>query len=238
MVDSGRDFEKQFEAMFPIIRKKTGAFLHRLYPPVRGAGMRGTMPVFVIVGRATYDVGGWQPLPVLFREGTKLAQAIGIELKANKQRHSSMPIIGKDGHGSGLQAHQLESLAALHRDGGVARVLWNNGGVIGVLEGPMIAKTFYDYGVSVEVEKLGKKPAFGSRSVRWDAFRSLPDFLDSPWGVIMEEVKPPTIKQSLAANRRKNAKLIEEAHREAAEARDAEEVILRAAEEDEEEGVE
>lgn len=227
----GADFEKEVEAHFPLIRKRTGAFLYRLYPPTRGAGMRGTMPVFVIVGRAVYDVAGWMRIDHDGPAG--VAQSVGIELKASKQRHSSLPIVGEDGHGSGIQAHQLEALAALHRDGGIARILWNNGGVIGIMYGETIQKVFYDYGVSLAVERLGKKPALGSRSIKWGLFVTLPDFNDKPEAIVLPEDREPTVKETLAAKRRKASKLIEEAERAKVEETDAEDIIVAATEEDE-----
>jgi hypothetical protein len=228
-MNSGNEFEKEYESHFPTIRTKTGAFLFRMYPPIRGTGMRGTMPVFVIVGRALFDVGGWYEVD---DDGLKRAVFIGVELKATKQRHPSLPIIGKDSHGSGLQAHQLEALASLHRNGGIAKVVYNNGGVIGVLDGEQIAKVFYDYGVSLAAERMGKKPAMGSRSIRWDMFRSLPNYLDRPDLSIFAPAKAPTVAATAAARRRKARKLIEENERVAREDADADRVIEDVTEED------
>jgi len=213
------DFEKDFEEKFTIIRKCTGAFLFRLYPPTRCVGMNGKMPSFVQCGRALFDVAGWMG------ERTSIngrACFIGIEQKATKQRHPSMAIIGADANGSGLQAHQLESLAALHRDGGIARVMWCNGGVVGVLDGDEIARTFFDYGVSLAAQKLGKKPAKGSRSIPWALFRTI-NLDEEPWAVILPPAKKPTLAQEIAAKNRQALKQIEESMKqlEANDANDA-----------------
>lgn len=199
-----------------MIRKKTKAFLFFLHPPMRCVGTRGTMPVFVQTGRALYDVAGW--LPAIIDE-QKVARAIGIELKATKQRHPSLRIVGADGSGAGVQAHQLEALASVHRDGGVSCLVWCNGGVVGVLDGSELAKAWYDYGVSLAVEKLGKVPAKGSRSIPWGLFRQV-DFNDKPESVIVPPAKEPTLKEALDAKRRKARKQIEAAEREKAEQED------------------
>ena len=204
------DFEKEFDETFPTILKKTGAFLYWLHPPTRCAGMRGSQPVFVITGRALFDVAGWRPVkpePDL----APVAAAIGIEVKRNGDHHTSMRIIGEDGRGSGLQAHQLEALASLHRSGGIARVLWNNGGEIGVLDGEVIADVFMTYGVSVQAEKMRKSFAKGSRSIAWNLFRKI-DLTANPESVIIGPVNEPTVAEVLKRSRRKARKQIEEAN--------------------------
>jgi hypothetical protein len=143
-------FEKDLEELFPSIRKKTGVFLYRLFPPSKCIGMRGTMPIFVQTGRALFDVAGWKPMVFEDLKGlkTKAAVAVGIELKSTKSAHTSLAIIGEDKNGSGLQAHQLEALASIARDGGIARVLWNNGGIVGVLDEEDLIAAYHAYGVS------------------------------------------------------------------------------------------
>jgi hypothetical protein len=221
-------FELDFEEKFPSIRKKCKAFLYRLYPKMRCIGMRGTMPAWILVGRALFDVAGWLPVTL---DGQTVAQNIGIELKDTKQRHTSLKIVGADGSGSGVQAHQLEALAAVHRDGGVACILWSNGGITGVLDGQYIRKSFYDYGVSLQAEKMGKTPAKGARSIPWSLFREV-DLDETPERVIVPPPKALTLQESLDAKRKKASKQIEKAQREDAERIDAE-GFLPALEEDE-----
>jgi hypothetical protein len=218
------DFEKELDQKKAIILKRTGAFIHRLEPPMRCCGTKGTMPVFVQVGGALFDWAGWVPGEMTEVNGYvfKYANCIGIEQKATKQRHPSMRIVGEDGDGSGIKAHQLEALASLHRSGGVARLLWNNGGVIGVLDGDEIAQAFYTYGVSLAAERMRKTPAKGSRSIPWSLFRVI-DWIDHPEQLILAPRKKPTAKQEMDAKRRKAAKQIEEAERERAEQTDVEE---------------
>jgi hypothetical protein len=218
------DFEKDFQSRFPAIRehKRCMAYLFFLHPPMQCVGTKGTMPIWVQTGRAMYDVSGWMPRVITNSAGydEKIAQAIGIELKSTKQRHPSLRIIGSDGDGSGMQAHQLEALAAMHRDGGIARILWNNGGIVGVMDGEEIAACFHAYRVSVEVERLKKTPARGARSVPWSLFRAI-DLNERPEDVVLRPVKEPTLKQELNAKRNKARKQIDAAERERIEREDA-----------------
>lgn len=187
------EFEKRVESKFSLIRQRSKAFLFWLFPPTRCVGMRGTCPVHVIVGRALFDIAGWIPtsgdffgeaeaVPPLPSD-QRAAITVGIEVKENGDWHTSMRIIAEDGSGSGLQAHQLEALAAVHRDGGIARVLWSNGGQIGVLGGEEIAAAWFNYGVSVQAEKMRKEPAKGSRSIPWSLFTVI-DFDDHPEAIV------------------------------------------------------
>lgn len=191
-------FEKEIEDLFPAIRKRTGAFLFRLYPPTRCVGMRGSMPVFVQTGRALFDVAGW--LPAVFEDLKKLknpaAITIGIELKSTTSAHTSLAIIGEDGRGSGLQAHQLEALAAVHRDGGIAKLVWNNGGIVGMLDGDGLEAAFFHYGVSLQAERARKNIAKGSRSISWKMFRVI-GLSEHPEEIVTRNVPTPTLKETL-----------------------------------------
>jgi hypothetical protein len=44
-----------------------------------------------------------------------------------------VPIVKPDKHASGIAYHQLAALALVARMGGMARIVWDNGGQIGVL---------------------------------------------------------------------------------------------------------
>lgn len=158
-------FENYIQTGFDAIREKTGAYLLWVNPPVVPCGIRGRMPVFAMSGSAPFDLGGWT--------NEKFAQprAIGVELKETRDQKVSLPIIGPERQGSGLQYHQLEALSALHRDGHISGLLWCNGGIIGYLSGEALAAAHYDFEVSLEVQKMGKKLTQGARSIRWDKFK-------------------------------------------------------------------
>lgn len=206
------EFEQIIERTFPAIRAKTGAFLYWLYPKTRMVGMRGTMPCFAMVGRALFDVAGWLPKTITDHDGydRKVNLAVGIEVKETSKLHSSMRIVGDDGSGSGLQAHQLEALAAVHRDGGIARLVWNNGGMVGMITGEQLAHIHFTYGVSVQAEKMRKVPSMGSRSIPWNQFIKF-DFDENPHYIVQEALLPPTLAEELKAKRKKNSKKIEKA---------------------------
>jgi hypothetical protein len=158
------EFENEIQEGFAAVREHTGAWLYWVNPPVVPCGVRGKMPVFAMTGPAMFDLGGWT------HQDFSKTQAIGVELKSTKKYKSNLPIIGLDKKGSGLQYHQIEALAALHREGHIAGVLWNNGGSIGVLKGEAINAAFIDYMTSVTVEEAGGRPAKGSRSISWSKF--------------------------------------------------------------------
>lgn len=153
-------FEIEIEDTFTWIRKNRGAFLFRLSPTMRPVGTKGRMPVFVPSGPAPFDIAGWT-IKGLF---------IGIELKDTKDYHPSLVIRGENDEGSGIKYHQLESLAALHRDGGDARLLWRNSGLIGILSGTNVNNSFENYVVSERTKEAGRSPAKGSRSISWALF--------------------------------------------------------------------
>lgn len=204
-------FERDFDAKFATIRKRTAAYLNRLYPPMRVGGMRGSLPCWIQTGRALFDVDGWVPVAVdVDGSKVKLARYIGIEQKETSERKTALRIIGEDGSGSGIQAHQLEALASVHRDGGIARILWSNGGIVAVLDGEEIVQAHFTYGVSVQAEKMRKKPALGARSIPWSLFRPV-DFINKPEEIILAPEPMPTLKQVIDRNKRKVAKQIEEA---------------------------
>ena len=74
-------------------------------------------------------------------------------------------LIHPESKGAGLQYHQLETLAAVHRDGGLAYVLWRNGGMVGRLSGDKIAAAFFEYTVSLKMEDEGQVVKKGVRSI-------------------------------------------------------------------------
>ena len=169
------EFENYIQTGFAAIRQTTGAWLHWVNPPVCPIGMRGKMPIFAMVGSALYDIGGWT-------DNTKARHAaIGIELKESGKYKNSIPIIKPEGKGSGVQYHQLEALAALHRDGGLAGLVWSNGGIIGYANGEVLASAFYDYEVSRVCEERGKPVTLGVRSISWKKFATVHGNAPESW---------------------------------------------------------
>lgn len=173
------EFEQAFFDTFPQIRKETGVNLFPLYPPVRSVGSKGRSPIFVATGQSYFDVAGWMPCT---HETQTFARTIGIELKRSTNRLTALPIRKPGTPGWGLKLHQLEALAALSRDGGLAAVLWCNAGEIGVCKGEALEQAFIDYLAAHKAEEAGRVAARGSRSLSWNCFDTV-DITD-PKGVV------------------------------------------------------
>jgi penicillin-binding protein-related factor A (putative recombinase) len=150
-------FEKQIGDTFESYRAAGVAELFFLFPPMRVVGMIGKMPAHIPCGKAPYDVSGY-----FIGSGV----AIGAELKQTAEHENSLSIVGPEKKGSGLHYHQLQALLELHRAGGSAFLLWNNGGEIGLLDGARIAVVSVGYEASLK----SKNPARGSRSIPWGMF--------------------------------------------------------------------
>jgi hypothetical protein len=178
-------FERQIGNTFKDYREAGVAILWTLYPPMRAAGMHGRMPCYVPSGKAPYDVAGYYLTP----DGT----SIGAELKETAEHEHSLQMVPPDKKGSGLQYHQLVALDTLHAAGGVALILWNNGGEIGLLDGAGIALTRIMYEASLK----SRNPAKGTRSIKWGMFKPVKLGLkDAPlW---LPTAPPPCKKKGVA----------------------------------------
>jgi hypothetical protein len=154
-------FEKEIAATFQDYRDVRLATLFMLHPPMRIGGMSGRVPCFVQVGKAPYDVAGF------YYNGS--ATSIGAELKETRDRKPSLRIVGEKMDGSGLEYHQLDGLVRLHDQGGMAMLLWSNGGEIGRMDGQALklAKIQYDDAVK------RKNPPLGAKSLQWDSFKAV-----------------------------------------------------------------
>lgn len=156
-------FERQIDKTFQSYRDAKIAGLVFLHPPMRIAGMLGKIPCFIQSGKAPFDVAGMY----YDSAGTTL----GAELKETKDHENSLPIVGPGKKGNGLQYHQLEALVSVHQGGGVALVVWSNGGEIGHITGETIYLAKLQYDTSMKVEAQKKSYAKGSRSILWGLFK-------------------------------------------------------------------
>lgn len=180
-------FESFIQEGFAEIRKTSGAWLFWINPPVVNIGLKGKMPIFCMTGSALFDLAGWT------HADRAAPRMIGVELKESGRFQTSLSIVKRGRQGSGLQHHQIEALAALHRDGHIAGLLWNNGGVIGFCDGETIASAYYNFEVGLRAEEMGKAPTKGAKSIRWEAFS--PVHGDKPEDWYLEKVhkeKPAT----------------------------------------------
>lgn len=162
-------FEKQIAETFESYKTEGIAVLYFLYPPMRPAGRLGPMPCYIPTknGKAPYDVTGYfMGYPAI---------AIGAELKETKSHDNRLTIVLPGKPGSGLQYHQLTGLVDLHKSGGYAMLLWNNGGQIGRIDGDQLAAILLDYDSSLRAEEARKEIAKGSRSIAWERFKPIVD---------------------------------------------------------------
>lgn len=159
------DFEKLIGKTFQGYRDAGIADLVFLHPPMRVMTIIRKVPCYVQAGKAPFDVAG------IYYDSC--GTGLGVELKETKDHEHSLPIVGPGKKGNGLQYHQLESLVAVHNAGGVALVVYSNGGEIGILPGDTLAVAKLQYDASLKVEQAGKTPARGARSILWGLFKPI-----------------------------------------------------------------
>jgi len=119
-MQNGKRFEKELDHTFDSLMRSEGvAFLARMSEPTAPMCIHGRH-ARVLCGQAPYDFFGM----------LKGGKHIAMEAKHNDKRKASLPIIGEKRKGSGLQWHQLQALATVAEHGGIARIVWDNGGVV------------------------------------------------------------------------------------------------------------
>lgn len=155
-------FEKRIGETLQAYRDARVANIIFIHPPMRPVGMMGHVPCFVQSGKAPFDMAG------IYYDGT--GTGIGVELKESSAHENMLSIVGPDKKGSGIQYHQLAGLVDVHTAGGVALLLWDNGGEVGILDGEQLHLTKVQYDASLKAEAGKKTPARGSRSILWGRF--------------------------------------------------------------------
>ncbi|MFP3422049.1 hypothetical protein R0K19_22020, partial [Bacillus sp. SIMBA_161] len=78
-----------------------------------------------------------------------------------------------EGKGTGLKYHQLESLAQVAENGGIARVVWNNGGEVLALTEKPIINAFDDVATAWKIMQGGGEPRKGALSIRYEEFEAV-----------------------------------------------------------------
>lgn len=155
-------FEREIDKTLQGYRDQKVAHVKFMHPPMRVAGMMGRAPCFVQAGKAPYDLVGF------FYD--RCATSIGVELKETRDHEHSIRIVGAEKKGDGLQEHQLAGLVDLHNAGGYAALVWSNGGEVGRIGGDMLAVAKLAFDMAQKVEKAGKDPAKGAKSILWGLF--------------------------------------------------------------------
>ncbi len=156
----GRDFEKLIETSFDGYANAGLANLARMPIPTKVVGQRKGMLIFVQCGKAPFDIYGFTMAEARF---------IGAELKAGS-RQESMAIVSPNVGGSGLKLHQLDALAEVAQAGGVARLVWDNGGDFGILTNSDIVLARDTFLHALTSESSGRKPQRGAKSIKWERF--------------------------------------------------------------------
>jgi len=148
MKNQGRAFESELEATFDSIRIKEDVAIIAAMPVPTAPSFAGGRSVRVLKGKAPFDYYG------MFKGG----RFLGMEAKATSKVKKSLAIVGPMRRGSGLQWHQLESLATVARNDGVARIVWCNGGLIMNMGNRGILLAHEVYNAAVESDnKEGRK---------------------------------------------------------------------------------
>lgn len=160
---SGSNFETELERSFGAYLDAGIAVIAKMPVPMRPTGLRHPkfkVPLWMPAGKAPFDIYG---------HTMDTARFIGAEAKSDAKREPSLSIMSPDKSGHGIQAHQLFALDALAKAGGIARVIWSNGGEVGVIGGEKIMTAAAKY---EEALKISKAP-LGSKSIRWKEFTVL-----------------------------------------------------------------
>ncbi len=156
----GRQFEKLIETSFDGYAAAQLANLARMPIPTKVAGQRKGRLIFVQCGKAPFDVYGYT---------IGGARFIGAELKAGG-RKESMAITNPKVKKGGLQLHQLDALAEVAQAGGIARLVWDNGGDFGILCNDDIVLARDTYLHALTSESSGRKAQSGAKSIKWERF--------------------------------------------------------------------
>lgn len=154
----GKEFEGKIMASFEAYEYDGRAWLARMPEPMQTVRNKGR--VFnVRTGKAPFDFYGYT---------MDDATMIGAEAKCSQDFAANLSIAKPEAKSAGLAVkwHQLEALAKLHAAGGLAFVLWDNGGTFGRCGGNVIYRAYENCVAALE---SGKHPR-GTWSISWRCF--------------------------------------------------------------------
>lgn len=157
----GATFQEECEKAFDAYHKMDIASIDTMPVPTRCIGFGPMGPKLVYDGKAPYDAYGY------FHRG---ARAIGAEFKVTGKPEPSLAIVKDTATAGGLAFNQLDALARLSAKGGIARVVWNNGGQIGVLREEGILRAYAGYMAAKKIEERGNDAPLGAKSIKWGEF--------------------------------------------------------------------
>ena len=161
----GADFERDIAATFKGYADGNIARLAMMPVPMAPTGFKcGSSgkyrPTYSPKGKAPFDVYGY-----LLHDG----RFIGAELKSSK-REASLPIVKPGRSDPGIQFHQLDALAAVALAHGIARIVWHNGGDVGILTEDDIVTAWQVYEQALTSERADRDAPQGSKSIKWERF--------------------------------------------------------------------
>jgi penicillin-binding protein-related factor A (putative recombinase) len=174
----GQRFEDVLKASFKPYYELGIATLKMMPLPTEAVGTNRGRLLRVTIGKGPFDIYGYR-----MRDGV----FIGAEAKSSGRR-PSLPIVGPDKKGDGLQYHQLLALANVAKAGGVARIAWENGGEYGVLSNEHILTAFDVYSQAMTSEARGKDVRTGAKSIRWELFEVV-DYTTAKQKVFLDWLK-------------------------------------------------
>ena len=178
----GLEWEREIRATFELYERAGVALLSELPPPTvpapkivrTGHGM----PLWVRAGASPFSVYG-----IACRDGRFSA----AELKASRDRKHLRIVLpdikggkvvqAKTATGGGIHLHQLEALARVAENGGVARIVWNNDGEVLVLREPGIINAWAQGEASWRSKIAGGRAAKGEGSIAAACFDAVDDVL-------------------------------------------------------------
>lgn len=159
----GSDFEKSIGKGLKAYAAAGVAQMDFMPVPTAPAGVRSKSgaQLRVLKGKAPFDVYGFT------LDGD--AHFVGCELKDSK-REARLPLVGMGKKGNGVQFHQMSALASVAKNRGIARLVWCNGGEVGVLDNTGILQVWEIFLDADASTQSGRTPARGSKSIAWERF--------------------------------------------------------------------
>lgn len=124
---TGDRFERELLKQFAAYEEAGIATIWKAPEPTVPTGRKGGggVPLYRKGGKSPFDFFG------IYQTGV----FIGLEAKRSSSTATSMQIQFDRESGSGIKIHQLQALAAVAKAGGMARIVWDNGGVSQVMRG-------------------------------------------------------------------------------------------------------
>lgn len=165
----GEHFEEQIERGFDAYWRAGLAMMAKMPVPTRQVGRKSAGPPQIVrCGASPFDFYGMSLLDARF---------IAMEAKASGPKPSLRIVLPMlkgnkvvEGQGNGLKLHQIESLAQVAENGGIARVVWNNGGEVMALTERSIINACDDAMTAWKIKQAGGLPEQGTCSIRFEQF--------------------------------------------------------------------